>query len=136
MIKIKWIDGMKFYAYGPSNHLIVMDSSPDVGGDDTASRPMEVFLFSLGGCTGMDAISILRKMKQKVTDFWIDIESERASEHPKVYTKVRLAYYFKGKGLNSKMVEKAVKLSQDKYCSISEMIRKTAKLEYEIKILE
>ena len=135
-VKIKWKGKMQFEAVPPSNHPILMDAKEDVGGEDKGPRPMEVLLMSLGGCTAMDVISILNKMRQDVVDFNIDIESERAPEHPKVYTYIKLTYRIKGKNLNPELVNKAVNLSQNKYCSISAMLRKTAKLDYEVIIEE
>ena len=136
MIKVRWIDGMKFYAVGDSGHGVLLDTSPDVGGDDTAARPMEFFLFSLGGCTGMDVVSILQKMRVKPDEFWMEIASERRQEHPKYYTDVKIVYHFRGRDLPREKIEKAVNLSQNRYCSVSAMIKKFANLSYEIVLHE
>ena len=135
-VEIRWKGKMAFEGIPPSGHSVLMDASQSVGGEDRGPKPMEVFLLSLGGCTAMDVISILNKMKQEVTDFKIEIESERASEHPKVYTYVKLTYIIEGRNLSPQLVNKAVNLSQNKYCSVSAMLKKTAKLEYEVVIKE
>ena len=136
MFEIKWKGKMLFEGISPSGHSILMDAKPEVGGEDKGPQPMEVLLLALGGCTGMDVISILNKMRQKVKEFKIKIHFKRAKEHPKVYTEINLLYEFKGENLEYEKVKKAVDLSQNKYCSISAMLRKTAKINYEIKILE
>ena len=112
----------------------IMDATPKHGGEDKGPAPMEVFLHSLGGCTGMDVISILTKMKEPVEEFYIEIEAERAPDHPKVYTKVHLKYVFRG-NLNPKKVERAIELSSNKYCSVTAMLRKTAEVTYDYEIL-
>lgn len=136
MFEIKWRGKMLFEGISPFGHSILMDAKPEVGGEDKGPQPMEVLLLALGGCTGMDVISILNKMRQKVKYFKIKISSKRAKEHPKVYTEINLLYEFKGENLEYEKVKKAVDLSQNKYCSISAMLRKSAKINYEIKILE
>ena len=134
MQKIVWKGGMSFEGENERGLRIVMDATPAHGGDDLGPAPMEVFLHSLGGCTGMDVISILNKMREPVDEFYIEIEAERAPEHPKVYTKVHLKYIFRG-NLNPKKVQKAIELSSYKYCSVTAMLRKTAEVTYEYHIL-
>ncbi len=134
-VKIKWVDGMRFVGHAPSSHSVVMDASPNVGGEDTATRPMELCLISLLGCTGMDVIAILRKMEVEWDDFEVVIpEYERAEKHPKVYTKIKLLYKIKGKNIKEELFAKAIRLSFDKYCSVTAMLRKTAEISYEYKI--
>lgn len=130
-LKLEWKENMNFIAYTPSGHEVEIDSSPKSGGDDTAARPMELMLVSLAGCTAMDIISILSKMKAQPEDFSVEVEYEKAPEHPKVYTKLHLKYIFKG-NIDRKKAQKAVELSQNKYCSASAMLRKAADLSYEI----
>ncbi len=134
MEKVVWKGGMSFIGINERGLKIKMDAAPAHGGDDLGPAPMEVFLHSLGGCTGMDVISILRKMREPVEEFFIEIEVERASEHPRVYTKVHLKYIFRG-DLDQKKVEKAIRLSSYKYCAITAMLRKTADVTYEYQIL-
>lgn len=133
--KVVWNGKMKFTGNTPSNFSIVMDASSDHGGEDQGARPMELVLVALGGCTGMDVISILQKMKEKVENFEIKISAERAEEHPKVYKKVHLEYIFKGENLKEENIRKAIELSQTKYCSVSAILKETAEVTYSWKIL-
>lgn len=133
--KVVWNGKMQFTGTTPSNFNIVMDSTPEHGGDNTGPRPMELILVALGGCTGMDVISILNKMKEKVESFEMKITAERAEEHPKIYTKVHIEYIFKGENLNEANIKKAIELSQNKYCSVSAILRGTAEVSYSYKIL-
>lgn len=132
---VKWIDNLSFVGKTGSNHLVPMDTRPEVGGGGSAPTPMELLLLGLGGCTGMDVVSILKKMREPLDDFEIKIDSERGDEHPKVYTKISLKYIFYGKGLKEKNVERAIQLSEDTYCSASAMLKKTAEIttSYEIR---
>ncbi len=127
-IKIQQLKGASFAARGKSGHWVMMDGNEKVGGVDGASRPMEMVLFGLGGCTAVDVEVILKKMKVPVENIEIDITTERADEHPKVYTKIDMTYHFYGKDLNLKKLEKAVHLSKNIYCSASAMLGKTAKI--------
>ncbi len=133
--KIKLVEGMQFIGYADSGHGVVMDASFDVGGEDVGSRPMELLLLGLGGCTGMDVVAILRKMKQDVKRFEVQIEAERAKIYPKVYTKVHIIYRIWGNIAEEKL-KKAIELSQETYCSASAMFKKTAEVTYEYKINE
>jgi putative redox protein len=117
-------------------HHIVMDSAPEFGGEEKGPRPKQILLASLGGCTGMDVVSLLDKMRVKYEGFSITAQGEASSEHPKVYTSIHLIYEFRGKGLPEDKLRKAVDLSQERYCSVSAMLRQAAKLTYEIKIVE
>jgi putative redox protein len=100
----------------------MMDAVEGLGGNDGATRPMELLLMSLGGCTGMDVLSILVKMKQSVEDFHIELEGEHAPEHPKIYTKIEMVYVVAG-NVDAAKLERAIELSEEKYCSISAMLR-------------
>ncbi len=131
----KWVKGMLFEASGTSEHIVSMDADTEFGGEDKGVRPMELFLFGLGGCTGMDVLSILKKMRKELESFEIKIEADRAENHPKVFTHIRLLYILKGKDLKEKDVEKAVNLSKERYCSAGVMLGKSAKLDYQFKIL-
>ena len=124
-VVIKNADGITFIGHGKSKHWVVMDGSQTFGGSEAATRPMELFLISLGGCTGMDVASMLKKMRVKFAKFEIYIDAERAEEHPKVFTKIDLLYKFWGGNLEADKakIEKAINSSQDKYCSISAMIK-------------
>jgi len=115
---VKLVEGMKFLAQGKSTHPVMMDSVPAFGGSDSAARPMEVLLASLGGCTGMDVVSILRKMKTEPKSLKIEIEDERATEHPKILTKLHLRYYVTGE-VSEANLKKAIDLSLTKYCPVA-----------------
>jgi len=134
-VDVEWIEKMKFVGISPLNHRVVMDTEPRVGGEDTAPRPMEVMLIALGGCTGMDVVSILRKMRVDFDEFHIKIKGERAEEHPKIYTKVEIIYTVKGKDLPEDKIKRAIELSQERYCPISAMIRKTSQLNYSYEVI-
>lgn len=131
MLTLRWNEKMKFTAHTESNHEIIMDASNNVGGEDTAARPMEVLLAALAGCTSMDVISILEKMKTPPKDFRIDMDYTKAKEHPQIYTSIHLKYVFSG-NIPKENAEKAVNLSQTKYCSVSAMLKKAANITYEI----
>jgi len=127
-VKIQQLKGASFAARGSSGHYVMMDGTEAVGGVDGASRPMEMVLFGLGGCTAVDVEIILKKMKVPVEKIEIDISSERAENHPKVYTKINMTYHFYGKDLPLKKLEKAVQLSKETYCSVSAMLASTTKI--------
>lgn len=116
---VRWTEGMQFVGKGAkSGQTNVMDADPEAGGQNTGPRPMEVLLFGLGGCTGMDVVSILRKKRQPFTGLEIRISGERASEHPKRFTAIHIEYVVYGKGLDPKAVEDSIRLSQERYCSV------------------
>lgn len=128
----RWVDGMTFVAKGSSGHYVVMDSRKEFGGTESASSPMEMVLFGLIGCSGFDVVSILKKMRMLPESFEIKAETERNQEHPKVFTKIHLKYIFTGADLKAENLERAVQLSQEKYCSVAAMLKKAAELTYEI----
>ncbi len=132
--RIKFQDGMRFSAITGSGHEIVMDSSMEFGGQDSAARPMELLLAGLGGCTGMDVISILRKKKQEVTSFELIVKGKRAEEHPKRYTEIEVEFVIKGKNLSEEAVKRAVELSMDKYCSVRATFEDKTPVTYHYKI--
>ncbi len=119
-----------------NGHTLITDASPEVGGEDLGPRPKALLLVGLIGCTGIDVVSILNKMKVEPDDFSIEVEAEEAEDHPKVYTKIHLTYIFKGKALPKDKIERAVSLSQEKYCGVSAMLGKAALITYEIQIEE
>ena len=118
---------MKFEAVGASGHCVMIDSSPDVGGDDSAARPMEVLLFGVMGCTAMDVISILKKKREPVQDFKIFATFDRSPEHPKKYTRIHLEYVAFG-DVNLKSLERAVELSETIYCGAIATVRGVAEV--------
>ena len=132
--RVIWTEGMQFIGTANSNHAIVMDASPEVGGVNSGVRPGELLLIGLGGCTGMDVVSILNKMRVKFDSFQIKVRAESAPEHPKVYTRIELTYLISGKDIPPDKVEKAIELSQSKYCSVGAMLGKTAPISYHYEI--
>ena len=129
MIEAKtiWTDKDRFLGEASSGHALVIDA----GEVKTASTPIELVLIGLCGCTASDVVSILRKKREPFTGLEVAAEAERATEHPKVYTHIKLVYRVRGK-VSHKAMEDAVRLSKEKYCSVSAMLEKTAKIEFEI----
>ena len=133
--RVKWLDHMSFVGESGSGHSVVMDGAPEVGGRNLGVRPMEMLLLGLGGCSSFDVVLILQKSKQAVTDCEVLIEAERADKDPKVFTKIHLHFVVKGHELAPEKVERAIKLSADKYCSASLMLGKTAEITHDFEIL-
>ena len=133
---VRWIDGMMMVGESPSGHAIVMDGPEDLGGKNLGIRPMEMLLLGLGGCTTIDVISTLKKMREEVRDCRAEITAERADDHPKVFTRIHINFVVEGSNLNEKKVSKAVSLSADKYCSASIMLGKTADVTHDFEIHE
>ncbi len=134
--RIKWIENVTFVAESGSGHALVMDGAPEGGGRNLGPRPMEVVLMGTGGCTAYDVMHILRKSRAPVTDCVLEIESERAAEDPKVFTKIHFHFVVTGKGLKPAQVERAVQLSAEKYCSASIMLGKTAAITHDFEVRE
>lgn len=136
--KISWMGpgGMSFAAETGSGHMVVMDGAPEGGGRDLAPRPMEMVLVGTGGCTAYDVVMILQKSRQEVKGCTVKVEADRASEDPKVFTKVHFHFTVTGRNLNPSTVERAINLSHDKYCSASVMLEKTASLTHSFEIVE
>ncbi|BAS25946.1 OsmC family protein [Limnochorda pilosa] len=135
-VQVKHAGGMTFLGRGGSNHWVVMDSSAQVGGDEAGTRPMELLLIAVAGCTGMDVVSILRKKRVAVDGFEIQVHADRAEEYPKPFTRIELEYVFYGRDLPLQHLERAVQLSQEKYCGASATVRGTAELSYRITVRE
>lgn len=134
--KVSLVDGMEFEGLSGSGHTLRIDASPEVGGRDQGPRPMELLLLGLASCTAMDVISILRKMRQNVTAYEVNVSGERAPNHPKVFTDIFVEHVVTGHGLDDNMVKKAVQLSQHKYCGASAMLGAVAKLEHTCRCVE
>ncbi len=134
--RAKLIEGMAFMGEAGSGHALVMDGSPEYGGRNLGFRPMELILLGVAGCTAFDVVNILRKGREDVADCIVEVAGERAGEDPKVFTKVHLVYRVKGKNLSPAKVERAIKLSKEKYCSASIMVAKTAEMTFEYHIEE
>lgn len=125
--QVIWKGGLAFDGSGDAGHVVRLDS-PQAEGGPTGPSPMELVLIGLAGCTAMDVISILEKKRQKVTGFEVHASGVRAEEHPRVYTDITLEYVVRGRGVDPQAVERAIELSEGKYCSVSGMLSKTAKI--------
>ena len=135
---VRWTggEGMTFLAETSSNHVVAMDGAADGGGRNLAPRPMEMVLVGTGGCTAYDVVVILRKSGQAVTGCEVKLTSERAETDPKVFTRIHMHFVVRGKGLTRNVVEHAIRLSHEKYCSASIMLGKTAQITTDFEILE
>jgi len=134
--RIKWVEGVRFVAETGSGHALIVDGAADAGGLNLGPRPMELVLAGTAACTAFDVVWILRKARQPVADCVVEAEAQRAEEDPKVFTRIHLKYQVSGKGLNPAQVERAVKLSKEKYCSATLMLAKTAEITFEIVLNE
>lgn len=133
--QVTWVAGMQFVGEAGSGHAIVLDASKAVGGRNTGTRPMELLLIGLAGCTAVDVVYILQRKRQPVTDVQVKVEAERATEHPQIYTSIKLHYVVEGRGLSEKAVVDAIKLSESKYCSASAMLGRAAKISHDYQII-
>ena len=135
---VRWTggEGMIFLVETSSNHVVAMDGAPDGGGRNLAPRPMEMVLVGTGGCSAYDVVVILRKSGQAVTGCDVKLTSERAETDPKVFTKIHMHFVVRGKGLKRNVVEHAIRLSHEKYCSASIMLGKTAEITNDFEIVE
>ena len=135
---IKQVDGLSLIGKAGSNHWIAMDAAEDVGGSNAGSRPLELLLLGLGGCTAMDVISILKKKRSPVKNITIALKADRAEEFPKIFTEIKLKFFVYGDKENIKPrdIERAIELSSTQYCSASNMLKKSANIEYEYEIVD
>lgn len=134
---VRWSgEGMSFLAETGSNHLLTMDGAPDGGGRNLAPRPMETLLAGAGGCTAYDVVVILKKNGQDVTGCEVRLEAERAPADPKVFTRIHYRFKVRGRNLKRNLVEQAVRLSHEKYCSATAMLEKTATVTKELEIVD
>jgi putative redox protein len=127
---------MSFVGESGSGHSVVMDSAPEAGGRNLGVRPLEMLLLGLGGCTAFDVVSILHKSRQEIIDCEVELEAERATEVPKVFTRIHMHFIVSGRNLDPDKVERAINLSADKYCSASRMLEKSAKISHDFEIVE
>jgi putative redox protein len=133
---IKWTDNVQFVAEVGSGHAVVVDGAPDYGGRNTGVRPMELVLAGAASCTAFDVILMLQKSRQNVTSFSVEADADRAQTDPKVFTAIKLTFRVAGKGVDPNAVERAVKLSKEKYCSATAMLGHTATITSEIILTE
>ncbi len=132
--RVKWIEGVAMLGESDSGHGLVMDGPPDFGGRNLGPRPMEMLLLGMGGCTQFDVLLILRKARQEVTDCVVELTADRAAEDPKVFTRIRAHFIVSGKDLSAAQVERAIRLSAEKYCSASIMLGATAEISHDFEI--
>ncbi len=124
-IKVKFVDNMTFIGKGETNHWVSMDTDEQFGGTEAGTKPLELILIALGGCTGMDVASILKKKRVSFDKFEININGTVTQNYPKYYDKINIEYVFYGNNLNEKDIEHAIKLSEEKYCPIMNILRKS-----------
>ncbi|MBT8235022.1 MAG: OsmC family protein [Bacteroidia bacterium] len=125
-VTTRWMGKMAFESTNPSGNNLRIDAGEEDGGEGSGYRPKALMLSSMAGCTGLDVASLMKKMKLDVDDFTIEIVAELSDEHPQIYEKVTMEYHFHGSNLNEKKLQKAIDLSFDKYCGVSEMFKKFA----------
>jgi len=134
-VETEWIDGLTFSSK-IGDHSIMIDAKPEVGGRNLGPSPKKLLLASLAGCTGMDVVSLFKKMRLEVDDFSIEVVGELTDEHPKHYDEIKMVYKVYGKNLAEEKIKKAINLSIEKYCGVSFMLEKSTKISYEIQILD
>ena len=134
--RIKWVENVCFMGESETGHAVILDGAPDAGGRNLGMRPMEMLLIGMGACTSFDVVTILKKSRQPVTDCVAEIEAARADEIPQVFTRIHVHFVVTGNGLNPAQVERAVKLSAEKYCSASIMLGKAAEITHDFEIVE
>lgn len=133
---VKQVEGCSFVGKAESNHWVPMDSKKEFSGYDAAAHPMELVLLALGSCSGCDVVSILTKKQVHLKGFEVHIDAERSENHPKVFTKIHLEYVFYGKELNPVHLERAIVLSQEKYCPVSAMLKPTVPISTSYRIVD
>jgi putative redox protein len=134
--RVKWVEDVMFLGESGTGHTVVMDGPEEAGGYGTGMRPMELLLLGMGGCTTFDVIEILKKSRQDVRDCVVEIDGERSEEVPKVYTNIHVHYKITGKDVKANFVERAIKMSIEKYCSATLMLAKTATITHDYEIID
>ncbi|WP_028454469.1 OsmC family protein [Chitinilyticum litopenaei] len=135
-VRLKWVEEVSFLAQSESGHAVLMDGPPEGGGRNLGPRPMEMVLMGAAGCSTYDVIHILKKGRADVRDCVVEVEADRAETEPKVFTRIHLHFIVKGRGLKPEQVERAIKLSAEKYCSATIMLAKTAEVTHDFEVLE
>lgn len=134
--RVKWVEDMSFLGMTESGHAVLMDGPPDAGGRNLGPRPMEMLLLGAGGCTSFDVVLILKKGRHAVSGCEVSIDAERATSDPKVFTKIHLHFVVSGKDLKPEAVERAIKLSAEKFCSATIMLGKSATVTHDFELAE
>lgn len=133
--KIKWVEGLQFLGESATGHAIVMDGDIEAGGKNTGMRPTELLLIGLGGCSGMDIVTILQKKKQQVTSIVINVKGTKAESYPKKFTEIEIEFVVSGKDISEDAVKRAVELSMEKYCSVKATLEGSAKIVFSHRIV-
>lgn len=128
MVSVKWVDGLRFVASTDEKHSLDMDAEPESGGAGTGFKPLELVLVGLGGCTAMDIVWILRRQRQKLTGLEVKVSGTRREDEPRYYERIHLDYAVQGEGIREEAVKRAIRLSEEKYCSVLGMITPKAKV--------
>ncbi len=134
--RVKWVEQVSFLGESESGHGVLMDGAPSSGGRNLGPRPMEMLLMGAGGCTSFDVVTILKKGRQDITDCYVELEAERADSDPKVFTRIHMHFVVKGRNVKVEAVEKAIRLSAEKYCSASIMLGATAKITHDFEVVQ
>lgn len=134
--RVKWVEDVCFMGESESGHAVILDAAPDIGGRNLGMRPMEMLLISMGACSSIDVVTILKKARQNISNCVAEISAERADEIPKVFTKIHVHFVVTGQDLNVAQVERAVKLSAEKYCSASIMLGKAAQITHGFEVIQ
>jgi len=134
--RIKLVENMQFIGTADSGHGVVMDAPPSSGGNNSGSKPSELLLMAFGGCSGMDVISILRKKKQDVTNFEMNVNGEAPDTHPRSFTDIHIEYVVTGRNISEDAVQRAIELSLGKYCMVGTTIGKGAKITHSFKVIQ
>jgi putative redox protein len=135
-ISVNWVDGLLMVGKSDSGHTITMDGPPESGGENLGVRPMEMLLLGVAGCTMIDVVTTLKKMRQDLSHLETKINAERATDHPKVFTDIHIQFILKGQNLDEKKVDKAITLSAEKYCSASIMLGEMATITHDFEVIE
>ncbi len=135
-IKLEYLQDLQFKAYSDNGngYSVLLDTSKEAGGNDEGIKPTDLILAGLAGCSSMDIVSILKKKRQNITDYRVNVTGERAETHPRVFTKISIIYEIKGENIDEQAVKRAVELSKDKYCSVWAMLKNAALIEWSYKI--
>ncbi|MCF6257452.1 MAG: OsmC family protein [Gammaproteobacteria bacterium] len=134
--RIKWVEEVMFIGESGSGHSLVIDGPPEHGGRNMGIRPMELLLQGLGGCTAFDVMMMLKKARQPVQDCVVELEAQRAETEPKVFTKIHIHFIVTGAGVSEKHLQRAIKLSAEKYCSASIMLGQVAEITHDYELRE
>jgi putative redox protein len=134
--RVKWVEQASFLGETESNHAVLMDGPSSAGGRNLGPRPMEMLLLGAGGCTSFDVVTILKKSRQAISDCYVELDAERAETDPKVFTRIHMHFVVTGRDIKPDAVEKAIKLSAEKYCSASIMLGQTATITHDFEVIQ